>query len=114
MKTIKQSQDLAYGDVVEMRETNSKRKVAKVENIGVGVSEITLSRGFKFAINHDVAVVVHVKKELSIPTWNECSRKIDNNEQLTAIELFIYNNEPGGKSEIWRTELINALNETTK
>lgn len=45
-----------------------------------------------------------------LPCWEEISAKNERGETLTALELFIYDNEPAGVAdEAWRDQLADAL-----
>jgi len=49
---------------------------------------------------------------VTIPDWMEASEKNDRNESLTALEQFIYDNEPAGPSEErFRTQLAAVIEE---
>ena len=52
---------------------------------------------------------------MNIPEWLACSHKDDKAELMTALELFIYNNEPAGQNAgRFRTELQNVVDELMK
>lgn len=45
-----------------------------------------------------------------LPSWAQCSVKRDAKEEMTALEEFIYNNEPAGPcAEEWRNHLVHVL-----
>jgi hypothetical protein len=48
---------------------------------------------------------------ISLPLWQECSRKRDALTDLTELESFIYDNEPAGDDSGWRGHLAPALAE---
>ena len=48
----------------------------------------------------------------TLPSWSQCSEKHDAGAQLTALEEFIYDNEPAGAAdEEWRQHLRDVLSE---
>ena len=48
-----------------------------------------------------------------IPTWDSCSKKRDDGDDLNQLESFIFSHEPAvDHTSIWfREELLNTLNE---
>jgi len=45
-----------------------------------------------------------------MPSWAQCSAKMDAKEEMTALEEFIYDNEPAGPyAERWRASLVDVL-----
>ena len=44
-----------------------------------------------------------------LPHWDEISAKMKRGEELTPLELFVYDNEPAGDEDIWRDQLAAAL-----
>ncbi|HGN0628730.1 TPA: hypothetical protein ACKRM8_006072 [Pseudomonas aeruginosa] len=45
-----------------------------------------------------------------LPHWEEISAKLERDETLTPLELFIHENEPaGGDADAWRDQLSDAL-----
>jgi hypothetical protein len=54
-----------------------------------------------------------------MPSWSQCSAKMDAKEKMTALEEFIYDNEPAGPyAESWRASLAilleNEVNEVRR
>jgi len=46
-----------------------------------------------------------------LPTWTECNDLMEKKTDLTALEYFIYTNEPADDDVIWRVNLQKALDE---
>lgn len=49
-----------------------------------------------------------------LPSWSQCSEKRDakGKEEMTALEEFIYDNEPAGAyADRWRAALVDVLEE---
>jgi hypothetical protein len=48
-----------------------------------------------------------------IPEYAECARKLDAGEPLSALERFVYNQEPAGETDEWnfRADLCNLIEE---
>ncbi|EHK65950.1 hypothetical protein [Achromobacter arsenitoxydans] len=44
-----------------------------------------------------------------LPHWEEVSAKLERDETLTPLELFIFDNEPAGDEDTWRDQLAAAL-----
>lgn len=44
-----------------------------------------------------------------LPHWEEISAKLEREETLTPLELFIHENEPAGDEDTWRDQLAAAL-----
>jgi hypothetical protein len=53
----------------------------------------------------------HMRDDIELPEWSEIFVKRDAGEELTAVEQFIFNNEPAGKksAEEWRAQLKAVL-----
>lgn len=48
----------------------------------------------------------------TLPTWGECQRLKDSGTDLTALQQFIYDNEPALPNDVgWRGQLIAAIDE---
>ena len=48
-----------------------------------------------------------------LPSWSQCSSKMNTKEEMTALEEFIYDNEPAGPyADRWRASLSDVLAET--
>ena len=48
-----------------------------------------------------------------LPSWSQCSAKKDAKEEMTALEDFIYDNEPAGACAArWRALLSDVLAES--
>jgi hypothetical protein len=47
-----------------------------------------------------------------LPTWAQCSEKLDSGSAMTELEKFIYANEPAGNADCeWREHLADVLAE---
>jgi hypothetical protein len=44
-----------------------------------------------------------------LPEWEQISAKLERDETLTPLELFVYDNEPAGDDDAWRDQLAAAL-----
>lgn len=49
----------------------------------------------------------------NLPEWRDCSIKIDNKEEMSALEFFVYDNEPAGidKAKTFRENLSKVITE---
>jgi hypothetical protein len=49
-----------------------------------------------------------IKPELTLPTWEDCEKAVRNGEP-SALEQFIYENEPYNNALEWRQSLLAVL-----